>query len=368
MALPVVTYNVGIASLVARANGTPADPLAQSYSAALLAKGGWAAGPPLIQLTEGVLAEPKAHYDTGANTIQIRHAHGAAPVDILDAILYEVNNALNPAIAVAAGLPITATVRSYAAATATAEFMTLKGYIADVLAVVFPGLGLAPLTGARAPAFPGVCAPQSVRSMTAWRNTYLPLYTTPAPVLPPGVVVPALPAAVLPAAVMAANGRDQVAALVFTCTIHNVNAVGKYLYQSQLTTFEVYHYDRVQKFSNAEFQANVNHNYPAGANTLAFYSAEWNRASLTTSAKIGLYACCVGQLQANHAGAAVFPAGMLLPPAVDTMAKDDLAAWLNANTAPSVVSGFKADLVRSLIARLGPGRPLHRNWVLRSQQ
>ncbi|MCF2533351.1 hypothetical protein [Yinghuangia soli] len=113
-------------------------------------------------------------------------------------------------------------------------------------------------------------------------------------------------------------------------------------------------------------EANITANYPAGTPVARLYRAEWQRAGLSTTAKIGLYACMVTHLQNAHAGAAAFPAGLALPALLDTNAKNEVVAWMKVNNLPIVVTAFSKDLVRTMLPALAP-RVIDPKWVARAQ-
>ncbi|WP_436772549.1 hypothetical protein [Yinghuangia sp. YIM S09857] len=350
MAMPVVTYANCVAALQGQAAGTPGAALANAYAAQLNLVAAWPAGMPGVQLNNANLPEPKAHYDGTTNTIVVDRAPAAAPVDVLDALLYEVQNVLNAAVGVALALPRTTPVGTYAASLATAEFMTLKHFVDEMLTVLYGGGGLAALTAPGALAgLPAALPPQALRTLTNWVNTYVPIYTN------NGIAV---------GNAMGNNAADGAAALQFTSTPHNPGGTGPNLYLATYSTFQVYHYERVFAYSAAEVEAVITTNYPAGTALARRYRAEWNRASLPNLAKIGLYACLVDDLQARHVGPAAFPVGLVLPALLDTNSKNDLTRWLNANTSATVISAFSKELVASLLRALGPAN-LDNKWRTR---
>jgi hypothetical protein len=359
-------FAIAVNALAAQVGG-PAAPLAAQYQNMLLGLVGWPnpAGAPDIDLVQAEIPQPKALFTVATNTITVQHAAQADPLSILDAILYESSNAMNAAVAAASALPKATAVGQYAAALASAEFMTLKNYIIDVTAILLPVAGLAGLNAD----FVNVqtdlgLPPQAGSSLLQWLNTYLPLYTTAMPVLPPGVMPPVpMPPPVTVGQVFGPNGRDVLAERVFTDSIHDPHATGANAHLASLTTFQVYYFERVRDFSRTDLLANINANYPAGNNVTVVYASEWTRASLSKAAKVGLYAGLIANLV--RAGAGAVPADIQLPIAVSDYSMNELAAWMNANSSPVVVTGFNKDLVRSLIQDLAP-RILQPPWHKRA--
>jgi hypothetical protein len=80
---------------------------------------------------------------------------------------------------------------------------------------------------------------------------------------------------------------------------------------------------------------------------------------------VGLYAGLIANLLRTAPAPAPVPGAIRLPIAVNDYAMDQLTAWLNANTAPNVVTGFDRDLVRGLIQDLAP-RILSQPWHTRA--
>jgi hypothetical protein len=361
-------FVIAVNDLVRQVNG-PAQPLAIRYQTTLLALVGWPnpAGAPQVDLVQAEILQPKALFIVATNTITVQHAAQADPLSILDAILYESSNAMNIAVATASALPKDTAVGNFAAALAAAEFTTLKNYIVDLIAILLPVAGLAGLDAQFVNDQTDLgLPPQAGSSLLQWLNTYLPLYTDAAPILPPGVIPPVpMPPPVPVGQVLGPNGRDVLAERVFTASIHDPHATGANAHLASLTTFQVYYYERVRDFSRGELLGNIAANYPNGSNTAVVYASEWTRASLSKAAKVGLYAGLIANLLRAAAGAGVVPVAIQLPVAVSDYSMNELTAWLNANSSPVVVTGFNRDLVRGLIQDLAP-RILQQPWHKRA--
>jgi hypothetical protein len=238
-------------NFVTAVSSYPATPTVTALRNRLLGKVWGAAGAPQVFIvTRGTMAAGSiaAHYDGAKHAVTITH-NAASDKDVLDNLLFEVSNVLNPKMAQASALPKTDPVDNVGAARAAAEYDTLKGYVSDLAATFAPA------------GFPALLATahdlptQALRTITSWVNLYVPMYVgynvLPASMFaihPLGALLP-LPAAAPPPVVGGAAQpipAEQAAIVRFASTPHNPGAdpAGEGFYLAQLNTRQVYAYER----------------------------------------------------------------------------------------------------------------------------
>jgi hypothetical protein len=232
-------------------NAYPATPNVTALRNHLLATVWGNAGAPAVFVVTNVAmaaGQIAASYDGTGHKITITH-NAAADEDILDYLLFEVSNVLNPKIAQASALPKIEPVDNVGAARAAAEYDTLKAYVHD-LQTVFAPAGFAALL-AGAPNLPA----QALSTITSWVNQYEPIYA--AYNIPPAQAFAVQPLAALlplPAAAppVVAGGApqpipaEQAAIVQFASTPHNpgANPASDSFYLALLTTRQVYAFER----------------------------------------------------------------------------------------------------------------------------
>ncbi|GHJ42753.1 hypothetical protein Cs7R123_00950 [Catellatospora sp. TT07R-123] len=238
----------------------------------------WPGAAPQVNIgVDGTIAAGgvRPHYDSATNTIAIQH-NGATPEDILDNILFEVNNALNPKIAAAAALSKATPVGDLGDEKIAAEYDTLKLYVRD-LATIF--------AGGNPNNFPGLVGgahalpTQALATINGWIANYAPIYAgynvagAAAFVVQPIAAIMPLPAvAVAPAgAAPQPIPAEQAAILQFGTTIHNPGApaAGEQFYLALLTSKRVYGYELVREWNVSQLTTYVKSIGGAFANVMA---------------------------------------------------------------------------------------------------
>ncbi|MBV1850696.1 hypothetical protein [Catellatospora tritici] len=238
----------------------------------------WPGAAPQVNIVvDGTIAAGgvRPDYDSATNTITIRH-NAAGPEDILDNLLFEVNNALNPKVAAAAALSKATPVGDLGNQKIIAEYDTFKLYVRDLATIFAPG-GNAnnfPALVGGAHALPA----QALATINNWIATYAPIYAAygagaPFAVHPTAnlMPLPAVPAA--PAGPFGAGGAavaaEQAAILQFGTTIHNPGAAGEQFYLGLLTSKQVYGYELVRNWNVSQLTTYVKAIDPAYVNVMA---------------------------------------------------------------------------------------------------
>jgi len=302
----------------------------------------WPGNPPNLSIQpDAQMATPgavSAQYDSNSHTIKVRHEAHATDKDILDNVLWEVCNALNPKIAQAAALPKTEPVGNVGAANCAAEYDTMKAYVQD-LATIFAGGAVA--------GFPNLVAGQhdlptmALRQINTWLATYQPIYAAfnvPAgQVFAPVALNALLP---LPAVVPVPAGAgaapvpaEQVAVIQFGTTMHNPGAdqTREDWYLAHLTSQQLYAYERVRGWTPLDL-ANYLKAIPGfnavvpNLTTNAIYSRYrgiWMKADTDRRYRCYLFMEMVDALNHSHGG--LVPPLYALDPAVAPVARREAA-------------------------------------------
>ncbi|MDI1463770.1 hypothetical protein QEZ54_22555 [Catellatospora sp. KI3] len=238
----------------------------------------WPGAAPQVNIAaDGTLAAGavRPHFDSATNTVTIAH-NGASAADVLDNLLFEVNNALNPKIAAAAALSKATPVGDLGDHKIVAEYDTFKLYVRD-LAIIF--------AGGNPNNFPGLVAgahalpTQALATINNWIALYAPIYAAynvagaaafvvhPAVNIMPLPGVAAAPAGAAPQPIPA----EQAAILQFGTTIHNpgVPATSEQFYLALLTSKRVYGYELVREWNVSQLTTYVRGVHAAFANVMA---------------------------------------------------------------------------------------------------
>lgn len=276
-------------------------------------------GPDQSMTTAGAV---DASHDSASHTITVGHHAAATSEDILDNVLFEVCNALNPKIEEAAALSQREPVDNVGAARGAAEYDTLKAYVVELATIFAPG--------GDASGFPQLLAgqhalpTQALATIQSWVHTYEPIYPTynvPADeafaviplslLLPLPAVAPTPPAgSTAPAAPVAA---EQAAIQQFCATPHNprANPTSESFYLALLTTRQVYAYERPRNWTMNQLKqyftdiAGLTAAVPSLLTDVTYrrYRDAWSEATCDRRYHCYLFAGLVAELDAQHAGA-----------------------------------------------------------------